>query len=269
MSRRTNELLKAKKEVSVQKTQLERWKATGVIALSECNLKVIEILSVLQRNFLLLLLFWINGFIILLLALDFLIFMCLIWLWFFNFFRDFCQFSLIFYLIISRRCAWVCCFFFYIYCARINRPGRNSGGKTKTCNKYFVSLAGSCSRSFWSYLMQFFQHSCLLWWRHGDMCRVGIFTIVVLVFIITFVLLIMCWNSFLWDLLLWIFLVNWVEIILNIFFGVWKAIPEEVWICGSSARLLDLSHNLIQEVPDKIGCLSAMQVNRTLSVVVL
>ncbi|KAL3530923.1 hypothetical protein ACH5RR_010245 [Cinchona calisaya] len=38
-----------------------------------------------------------------------------------------------------------------------------------------------------------------------------------------------------------------------------KGIPEEVWICGPSARLLDLSHNSIEEVPDGIGCLSSIQ----------
>ena len=42
LRRRTAELLKANKEVSVPKSQLERWKATGVIALSECNLKVLR-----------------------------------------------------------------------------------------------------------------------------------------------------------------------------------------------------------------------------------
>ncbi|XP_027111649.1 LRR repeats and ubiquitin-like domain-containing protein At2g30105 isoform X1 [Coffea arabica] len=38
-----------------------------------------------------------------------------------------------------------------------------------------------------------------------------------------------------------------------------KAIPEEVWMCGPSARLLDLSHNSLLQLPDKIACLSSMQ----------
>ncbi|KAM7527641.1 hypothetical protein LguiB_031051 [Lonicera macranthoides] len=38
-----------------------------------------------------------------------------------------------------------------------------------------------------------------------------------------------------------------------------KAIPEEVWKCGLSTRVLDLSHNSIQDVPAAIGSLSSMQ----------
>ncbi|KAG5515069.1 hypothetical protein RHGRI_036193 [Rhododendron griersonianum] len=38
-----------------------------------------------------------------------------------------------------------------------------------------------------------------------------------------------------------------------------KAIPDEVWNCGPSARVLDLSHNSVEDVPAKIGCLSSIQ----------
>ncbi|XP_022888023.1 LRR repeats and ubiquitin-like domain-containing protein At2g30105 [Olea europaea var. sylvestris] len=38
-----------------------------------------------------------------------------------------------------------------------------------------------------------------------------------------------------------------------------KTIPEEVWTCGPSARVLDLSNNSIQDVPAAIGCLSSIQ----------
>ncbi|KAL2508091.1 Leucine-rich repeat [Forsythia ovata] len=38
-----------------------------------------------------------------------------------------------------------------------------------------------------------------------------------------------------------------------------KTIPDEVWTCGPSARVLDLSHNSIQDVPAAIGCLSSIQ----------
>ncbi|KAI8523533.1 hypothetical protein RHMOL_Rhmol13G0081500 [Rhododendron molle] len=38
-----------------------------------------------------------------------------------------------------------------------------------------------------------------------------------------------------------------------------RAIPDEVWNCGPSARLLDLSHNSVEDVPAKIGCLSSIQ----------
>ncbi|KAL6967718.1 hypothetical protein U1Q18_033527 [Sarracenia purpurea var. burkii] len=38
-----------------------------------------------------------------------------------------------------------------------------------------------------------------------------------------------------------------------------RAIPDEVWTCGSSARVLDLSHNSVQDVPATIGCLCSMQ----------
>ncbi|KAF9596664.1 hypothetical protein IFM89_012863 [Coptis chinensis] len=38
-----------------------------------------------------------------------------------------------------------------------------------------------------------------------------------------------------------------------------KVIPDEVWACGSSVRLLDISKNSIQEVHTKIGSLSSLQ----------
>uniref|UniRef100_A0A5B7BKW2 Ubiquitin-like domain-containing protein n=1 Tax=Davidia involucrata TaxID=16924 RepID=A0A5B7BKW2_DAVIN len=38
-----------------------------------------------------------------------------------------------------------------------------------------------------------------------------------------------------------------------------KAVPDEVWNCGSSARVLDLSLNSIRDVPAAIGCLFLMQ----------
>ncbi|XP_026454054.1 LRR repeats and ubiquitin-like domain-containing protein At2g30105 [Papaver somniferum] len=38
-----------------------------------------------------------------------------------------------------------------------------------------------------------------------------------------------------------------------------KFIPEEVWGCGSSIRVLDISRNSIREVPAKIGSLSSIQ----------
>ncbi|KAE9460988.1 hypothetical protein C3L33_07115, partial [Rhododendron williamsianum] len=38
-----------------------------------------------------------------------------------------------------------------------------------------------------------------------------------------------------------------------------RAIPDEVWNCGPSARVLDLSHNSVEDVPAKIGCLSSIQ----------
>lgn len=38
-----------------------------------------------------------------------------------------------------------------------------------------------------------------------------------------------------------------------------KAIPDEVWDCGSSARVLDLCNNHICNVPIKIECLTSIQ----------
>ncbi|XP_017982612.1 PREDICTED: LRR repeats and ubiquitin-like domain-containing protein At2g30105 [Theobroma cacao] len=38
-----------------------------------------------------------------------------------------------------------------------------------------------------------------------------------------------------------------------------KAIPDEVWACGSSARVLDVNNNCIQDVPEKISCLNSIQ----------
>ncbi|KAI3986846.1 hypothetical protein MKX01_014547 [Papaver californicum] len=40
-----------------------------------------------------------------------------------------------------------------------------------------------------------------------------------------------------------------------------KVIPEEVWGCGSSIRVLDIGRNSIHEVPAKIGSLSSIQVD--------
>ncbi|CAM8970415.1 unnamed protein product [Rhodiola kirilowii] len=37
-----------------------------------------------------------------------------------------------------------------------------------------------------------------------------------------------------------------------------KAIPEEVWACGSSIRLLDISDNSIRDVPSQIGSLTSL-----------
>ncbi|XVF46210.1 hypothetical protein PTKIN_Ptkin03bG0009000 [Pterospermum kingtungense] len=38
-----------------------------------------------------------------------------------------------------------------------------------------------------------------------------------------------------------------------------KAIPDEVWDCGSSARVLDVNNNSIRDVPSKISCLNSIQ----------
>ncbi|XP_050221310.1 LRR repeats and ubiquitin-like domain-containing protein At2g30105 [Mercurialis annua] len=38
-----------------------------------------------------------------------------------------------------------------------------------------------------------------------------------------------------------------------------KLLPNEVWACGLSTRVLDVSNNHIQEIPTKISCLSSMQ----------
>ncbi|XP_068636964.1 LRR repeats and ubiquitin-like domain-containing protein At2g30105 [Aristolochia californica] len=38
-----------------------------------------------------------------------------------------------------------------------------------------------------------------------------------------------------------------------------KVIPEEVWMCGPSVRVLDISNNSIQELPAKIGLLVSVQ----------
>ncbi|KAK8601423.1 hypothetical protein V6N13_058866 [Hibiscus sabdariffa] len=38
-----------------------------------------------------------------------------------------------------------------------------------------------------------------------------------------------------------------------------KAIPDEVWNCGSSATVLDVNDNSIQNVPNKISCLNSIQ----------
>ncbi|CAL8998930.1 unnamed protein product [Prunus brigantina] len=38
-----------------------------------------------------------------------------------------------------------------------------------------------------------------------------------------------------------------------------RAIPDEVWACGASARVIELSNNAIPVVPAKIGCLSSLQ----------
>ncbi|KAF3965828.1 hypothetical protein CMV_010013 [Castanea mollissima] len=39
-----------------------------------------------------------------------------------------------------------------------------------------------------------------------------------------------------------------------------KAIPDEVWACGPSAIVLDLSNNFVQDVPAQVGCLRSIQV---------
>ncbi|GMP49017.1 hypothetical protein CsSME_00016154 [Camellia sinensis var. sinensis] len=44
-----------------------------------------------------------------------------------------------------------------------------------------------------------------------------------------------------------------------ILFWNFKAIPDEVWTCGPSARVLDLSHNSIKDMPAAIGSLRALQ----------
>ncbi|KAE8039320.1 hypothetical protein FH972_011744 [Carpinus fangiana] len=38
-----------------------------------------------------------------------------------------------------------------------------------------------------------------------------------------------------------------------------KAIPDEVWACGLSARVLDLSNNSVRDVPSQVGRLSSIQ----------
>uniref|UniRef100_A0A2P2KB91 LRR repeats and ubiquitin-like domain-containing protein At2g30105 n=2 Tax=Rhizophora mucronata TaxID=61149 RepID=A0A2P2KB91_RHIMU len=38
-----------------------------------------------------------------------------------------------------------------------------------------------------------------------------------------------------------------------------KRIPDEVWACGSSTRVLDISNNSIQELPGQIGYLGSLQ----------
>lgn len=43
-----------------------------------------------------------------------------------------------------------------------------------------------------------------------------------------------------------------------------KAIPDEVWACGTSTRTLDISNNSIQEIPLRIGSLTSMQASKSL-----
>lgn len=38
-----------------------------------------------------------------------------------------------------------------------------------------------------------------------------------------------------------------------------KVLPDEVWACGPSARVLDISNNFVQDLPTKIGCMSSLQ----------
>ncbi|XP_038722037.1 LRR repeats and ubiquitin-like domain-containing protein At2g30105 isoform X2 [Tripterygium wilfordii] len=38
-----------------------------------------------------------------------------------------------------------------------------------------------------------------------------------------------------------------------------KAIPDDVWTCGSLARVLEISNNSVQDVPTKIGSLESLQ----------
>ncbi|KAM1205099.1 hypothetical protein ACFX2G_006039 [Malus domestica] len=40
-----------------------------------------------------------------------------------------------------------------------------------------------------------------------------------------------------------------------------KAIPDEVWASGTSARVTEQSNNSIRDVPAKIGCLNSLQVD--------
>jgi len=37
-----------------------------------------------------------------------------------------------------------------------------------------------------------------------------------------------------------------------------KAVPEEVWDCGPSVRILDASNNCIKEIPHKIAALKSL-----------
>jgi hypothetical protein len=39
-----------------------------------------------------------------------------------------------------------------------------------------------------------------------------------------------------------------------------QAVPEEVWDCGSSVRVLDVCHNSIEEIPQKIAALKSLNV---------
>ena len=39
-----------------------------------------------------------------------------------------------------------------------------------------------------------------------------------------------------------------------------KEIPEEVWECGSAARVLDVSENFIREVPARISSFTSIHV---------
>lgn len=46
---------------------------------------------------------------------------------------------------------------------------------------------------------------------------------------------------------------------------IWKKeIPEEVWDCGSRARVLDVSENLIRQVPARISSFGSMHVRKDL-----
>lgn len=51
---------------------------------------------------------------------------------------------------------------------------------------------------------------------------------------------------------------------LTLLHSICKTIPEEAWVCGSLARVLDVSHNSLLEVPAAIGRVSILQVYRTL-----
>lgn len=44
-----------------------------------------------------------------------------------------------------------------------------------------------------------------------------------------------------------------------------KEIPEEVWDCGSAARVLDIRENFIREVPARISSFVSIQV-RTVAI---
>lgn len=60
-----------------------------------------------------------------------------------------------------------------------------------------------------------------------------------------------------------IFLSYFILLLLFLLIWAWKTVPDEVWICGTSARVLDLNNNYIRDVPVKIGSLSSMQVSYT------
>lgn len=64
-----------------------------------------------------------------------------------------------------------------------------------------------------------------------------------------------------WHLVIGLLIILLLSILL---IATWKIIPQEVWNCGASARILDLSHNSILEVPCTIIHLTSLQVGRAL-----